>query len=621
MQDTALRITVSDPLAAALSEEYGLAFQSVPNAVPLEQVAALAQPKHEDRPDEVVFLYQGGFAEQRGVELLIDIWDKTDSNCILHLRGPASLFKDELAARASATGLLGTRILFPDPVRETELVEAAAAADVGLISYEPTSLNHIFCCPNKLSQYMAAGLPILANDLVFVRSQVEAGDCGVCVSYRDTPALLGAIHRLSRDAQERRAMGARGRRHFEQSFNWERVVAPFAARAKELVQGRPQHGHMDFSWIEAADAQDAEVIARRFAFRLEKLNLFTDELQRVTRALGDMRKMSRYRISIASRSRSVVANAREGELRDLRPRLKEFIARGKTKSESNRRLIAEIAPLRERLQAGATILADLDEARIATENSSRSLAESSVFFSEWAKAHSQFDLNLEARRLERMLLDGPKEFARFCNDYRSIHRAIGMVVDPQGRDAYASVAEVESFSRFTLERNEAEAKLAGIYDALSLEQGSEFQRQERYVALLREALAPFETPRLFQTQCARRVELARVLPANARHLVIGWHAKLARAVASPLQGWRRYAAVVLLATARVLSSIPMLSYIPVSRIVAIPDGAAGILAGVREMERRHREFARERAAGRGGAEESAKDRAFAAFLDDKLAAV
>ena len=32
VQDTALRITVSDLLAAALSEEYGLAFQSVPSA-------------------------------------------------------------------------------------------------------------------------------------------------------------------------------------------------------------------------------------------------------------------------------------------------------------------------------------------------------------------------------------------------------------------------------------------------------------------------------------------------------------------------------------------------------------------------------------------------------------
>ena len=96
-----------------------------------------------------MFLYQGGFAEQRGVELLIDIWDKTDSNCILHLRGPASLFKDELAARASATGLLGTRILFPDPVRETELVEAAAAADVGLISYERRASTTSFAAPTS----------------------------------------------------------------------------------------------------------------------------------------------------------------------------------------------------------------------------------------------------------------------------------------------------------------------------------------------------------------------------------------------------------------------------------------------------------------------------------------
>jgi hypothetical protein len=54
------------------------------------------------------------------------------------------------------------RVLFLEAIDESELVTAAAEFDVGLVPYTPTGLNYSNCCPNKLSQYMAAGLPILA---------------------------------------------------------------------------------------------------------------------------------------------------------------------------------------------------------------------------------------------------------------------------------------------------------------------------------------------------------------------------------------------------------------------------------------------------------------------------
>ena len=41
-----------------------------------------------------------------------------------------------------------------------------------IIPYEPDHVNNRFSCPNKLSQYLAAGLPVITNQLDFVREIV-----------------------------------------------------------------------------------------------------------------------------------------------------------------------------------------------------------------------------------------------------------------------------------------------------------------------------------------------------------------------------------------------------------------------------------------------------------------
>lgn len=110
-----------------------------------------------------------------------------------------------MLARAAATGLLNKRIFFPLPVDESELVDAAARFHVGLIPYEPHGANHQHCCPNKMSQYMAAGLPMLANETSYVGEVIRRADAGLVVDFRDRQALARAVNLLASDpvARER----------------------------------------------------------------------------------------------------------------------------------------------------------------------------------------------------------------------------------------------------------------------------------------------------------------------------------------------------------------------------------------------------------------------------------
>ena len=128
---TEYRQTVSYGLARLMSEQYGMHFECVPNCAPANQILPFtsrpARPKGECH-----FLYQGGFSVHRGIDLLIKAWPKTDSRAILLLRGPDNEYKDAMQVLARQTGLLGSRILFPKAVTESELINTAAEADVGL---------------------------------------------------------------------------------------------------------------------------------------------------------------------------------------------------------------------------------------------------------------------------------------------------------------------------------------------------------------------------------------------------------------------------------------------------------------------------------------------------------
>lgn len=234
------RQTVSTGLAAYMQGLYSVPFATVPNCEPLDRMGA--QPADRAGDGECHFLFQGSFAVRRGIDLLIGCWPETDSRAILHLRGPDNEYRQEMIALAQRTGLLGRRIFFPDAVRESELVEAARDADVGLVPYVPYGAYR-HCCPNKLSQYMAAGLPILANRTDFVEQTVLQADCGVVVDFQRKQALVQAVDGFCSDAEQRRAWGLSSRAYFKDTFNWN-------------VAARPM-----YRWIEQAAGEDQGVFS------------------------------------------------------------------------------------------------------------------------------------------------------------------------------------------------------------------------------------------------------------------------------------------------------------------------------------------------------------------------
>jgi glycosyltransferase involved in cell wall biosynthesis len=230
------RQTVSPGLARIMSELYSCDFDVVPNCEPLASVQASLSGTGSS---SCKFLFQGNFAVARGIDLLIQAWPGTREEAHLLLRGPNSTYKTEMEDLAAKTGLLGRRIFFPPPVSEGELVSAAAEADVGLIPYTPTGLNYTHCCPNKMSQYMAAGIPILANNTSFVAETLRMAGCGMTVAFTRTQMLIDAVNALASRPDQRRVLGRSGLEYFRQAFHWETVSRPLYNGLKILLADAP----------------------------------------------------------------------------------------------------------------------------------------------------------------------------------------------------------------------------------------------------------------------------------------------------------------------------------------------------------------------------------------------
>jgi glycosyltransferase involved in cell wall biosynthesis len=193
--------TINQSIATEMATRY---------AIPLPQVilnapAVPAEPRmngdvlrHDLQiPDgKRILLYQGSLSLNRNLEELVAaIAHVINDDIVLVLMGPGAEMRRKLERIASANGTLGQRVFFRDAVPQTELLHYTGGAEVGIIPYPPVDLNSRFCTPNKLFDFIVAGLPILATDLPELRKFVH--DNG-----------FGQVHPLDGPAETARAIEA-----------------------------------------------------------------------------------------------------------------------------------------------------------------------------------------------------------------------------------------------------------------------------------------------------------------------------------------------------------------------------------------------------------------------------
>ncbi len=206
----------------------------VQNFAPL---AALPRIERPQRPADapVGLVHVGLISRARGWPQLLAAMARCRLPVRLHVIGT---FNDgsEAAFEAEAARLGLSGAIRHDPWMDyAPMLAACAAADIGLVLFQPGTQNHVFASPHKLFDYWLAGLPVIAPDFApEVRGFVAEAEGGVLVDPRDPAAIAAAITGLA-DPALRARMGASGRAAVLEKFNWEREAAKLLAMYAELL--------------------------------------------------------------------------------------------------------------------------------------------------------------------------------------------------------------------------------------------------------------------------------------------------------------------------------------------------------------------------------------------------
>lgn len=175
--------------------------------------------------------YVGGMNEIRGIRQIIRALESAPSTLLL-----AGVF-DSPELREELTGYPGWRYVeewgFVDRRRVAEIMSRSYC---GLLTYCPDP-NYINALPNKLFEYMSAGLPVIASDFPLWRSIVEEADCGVCVDPEDPDGIASAINYFRTHPALAEKMGNNGRRAVESKYRWDHEEAKLFALYGQLLAG------------------------------------------------------------------------------------------------------------------------------------------------------------------------------------------------------------------------------------------------------------------------------------------------------------------------------------------------------------------------------------------------
>ncbi|MBK8492529.1 MAG: glycosyltransferase family 4 protein [Saprospirales bacterium] len=185
-------IVVSPLIADAYVERYGITRPAVvmncPNYHAPQPHADIFRKTFGIRPDQRIYLYQGGLIPHRGVEPLLEIFSQLDDSKVLVVLGfgPLTSLVEKYAADFPG-------IYYHPAVAPTELDRYTACADVGFCLYQGISGNHNLTIGNKIFQYIMAGLPVLASNLAGLKYVLNAHMGIVVENFRDPDQLEEAV--------------------------------------------------------------------------------------------------------------------------------------------------------------------------------------------------------------------------------------------------------------------------------------------------------------------------------------------------------------------------------------------------------------------------------------------
>lgn len=205
-------------------------------------------PEVEGLEGRFLILFSGLITHDRGLDTALEALARLRERAperyglLIVGKGPA---RRELEARAKQLGL-DADVRFTEWVEYSRLPDIIGRAQVGLLPFH--ACHHIDASlANRVFEYMAQRLPIVASDIRPMTRVLEDTRCGVSFPSGDARALARAVEALAGDPDRLALHACAGRAAAEKLYNWGvdgarllAVVESFADRSLARSGGVPR---------------------------------------------------------------------------------------------------------------------------------------------------------------------------------------------------------------------------------------------------------------------------------------------------------------------------------------------------------------------------------------------
>lgn len=210
-------LTVSESIADRMVQRYGivrpLVIRNIPEKQSVQRTDTLRGLLGIDHQVPIM-LYQGGLRRGRGVDNVIHAAAEIKDAAFVIIGDG-----DQMKALTKLAKPLNNVHFLPS-IPPDDLLSYTASADVGTHLMEGTCLNHRLALPNKIFEYLMAGIPIVASDLPEISKVVSDHDVGITVDPLN-PQLVVEAYRTALFNDTRHAAWTSNISTVFEHYNWE----------------------------------------------------------------------------------------------------------------------------------------------------------------------------------------------------------------------------------------------------------------------------------------------------------------------------------------------------------------------------------------------------------------
>jgi glycosyltransferase involved in cell wall biosynthesis len=209
----------------------------VPNGVDLDAFVTTEHGVDLSAPDAFTFVYAGAHGPANDLITVVnaaaELQARGREDIRVVLLGDGAT-KEELKTLSSQLSLANIR--FEDPVPKMAVANTLRTADAGLMVLAPVQLFTDGVSPNKLFDYMGAGLPVLTNVSGLVSDIIAKAGTGFTVAPGDAMALADGMEKMA-DAPPADA-AALGEKFIRENYDRRAMAATVEDLLSSLVAGR-----------------------------------------------------------------------------------------------------------------------------------------------------------------------------------------------------------------------------------------------------------------------------------------------------------------------------------------------------------------------------------------------